>query len=286
MRKIGGLTVTTPTEREIRFERYFDVPRQLLFDALTKPDLLEKWFPVPPNWKLQNCLIDLRPGGTYAFVLERPSGMEKMRGTFWEVDPPHRIVATDFYPGICHLGEALVTLTLEEEGEGTRAIALYFYPSQEDRDYKLSQPRAEAMATFCNALQTKLLFEMPGRHIIAGCKLRVLVRWLATIEGGFGNVPPRGRFEIVIRGPSNLQHLGFVTDDEYAPVSPPNRHVEVRSVSFGATRDELRESFRPGNPLTLLAGIHVIAYAEVLEIEATKWPAVGDEPWPPRGGRE
>jgi uncharacterized protein YndB with AHSA1/START domain len=36
----GTLQVTTPSEREIAMARVFDAPRQLVFDALTKPELV------------------------------------------------------------------------------------------------------------------------------------------------------------------------------------------------------------------------------------------------------
>jgi hypothetical protein len=35
------LQVTTPTERELVLSRVFDAPRSLVFDALTKPELLK-----------------------------------------------------------------------------------------------------------------------------------------------------------------------------------------------------------------------------------------------------
>jgi uncharacterized protein YndB with AHSA1/START domain len=36
------LTVTTPTDREIVLTRVFDAPRRMVFDALTKPELLKR----------------------------------------------------------------------------------------------------------------------------------------------------------------------------------------------------------------------------------------------------
>ncbi len=35
--------ITTPTDREIRITRDFDAPRQLVFDAFTKPELVRRW---------------------------------------------------------------------------------------------------------------------------------------------------------------------------------------------------------------------------------------------------
>ena len=38
----GRLTLTTPTDREIVMTGVFDAPRRLVFDAMTKPELLKR----------------------------------------------------------------------------------------------------------------------------------------------------------------------------------------------------------------------------------------------------
>jgi hypothetical protein len=43
MRSIRTLQVTTPTDREAAFTGVFDAPRRLVFDTLTKPELLKRW---------------------------------------------------------------------------------------------------------------------------------------------------------------------------------------------------------------------------------------------------
>ncbi|NJM93168.1 MAG: hypothetical protein HC861_11705, partial [Rhodospirillaceae bacterium] len=37
------LTVSTPSDREIALTRTFNAPRALVFDALTKPELVQRW---------------------------------------------------------------------------------------------------------------------------------------------------------------------------------------------------------------------------------------------------
>ncbi len=43
MKQVGKLQVSTPSEREIALTREFNAPRRLVFDALTKPELLKRW---------------------------------------------------------------------------------------------------------------------------------------------------------------------------------------------------------------------------------------------------
>jgi uncharacterized protein YndB with AHSA1/START domain len=42
MKNTGTLTVTTPTDREIVMTRVFDAPREPVFEAWTRPELLKR----------------------------------------------------------------------------------------------------------------------------------------------------------------------------------------------------------------------------------------------------
>jgi len=75
MRNTGSLKVTTPTEREVVLTRVFDAPRHLVYGALTKPELLKRWFG-PRGWSLKVCEVDLRGGGAWRFVLHGPDGTD------------------------------------------------------------------------------------------------------------------------------------------------------------------------------------------------------------------
>ncbi len=132
MKNTGTLKVTLPTEREIAMTRVFDAPRRLVFDALTKPDLLRRWFG-PRGWTLVVCKADLKVGGAWRWVLRGPDGKEMgMRGVYQEITPPERLVSTesfDDYPG-----ESLNTLILSEEDGKTTFTITVQYASQEIRD--------------------------------------------------------------------------------------------------------------------------------------------------------
>jgi len=132
MQNTGTLKVTLPSEREIVMTRVFNAPRQMIYDAWTKPELLKRWFG-PRGWSLVVCEIDLRVGGKWRFVLRGPDGKEMgMGGVYREPAPPERDVHTekfDDYPG-----ESLVTGVLVENGGKTTMTATILYPSQEVRD--------------------------------------------------------------------------------------------------------------------------------------------------------
>src|SRR3990172_6633378 len=106
MTNTGGLKITAATEREIVMTRVFAAPRQLVFDAHTKPELVKRWLLGPDGWSMPVCDIDLRVGGKYRYVWRRDrDGTEMgMGGVFREIVPPELIVATEkfdesWYPG-------------------------------------------------------------------------------------------------------------------------------------------------------------------------------------------
>jgi uncharacterized protein YndB with AHSA1/START domain len=132
MKNTGTLKVSLPTEREVVMTRVFDAPRRLVFDAVTKPELLRRWFG-PRGWSLVVCEADLKVGGAWRWVLRGPDGRDMgMRGVYKEITPPERLVSTesfDDYPG-----ESLNTLILSEEDGKTTFTITVRYASQEIRD--------------------------------------------------------------------------------------------------------------------------------------------------------
>jgi uncharacterized protein YndB with AHSA1/START domain len=132
MLNTGTLKVTTPSDREIVLTRVFDAPRQLVFDAITKPELLKRWFG-PHGHSLVVCEVDFRVGGAWRFVLEDPEGRSMgMSGVYQEIVPGERTVHTeafDDYPG-----DSVVTTVLTEHEGKTTLTGTVRYDSRETRD--------------------------------------------------------------------------------------------------------------------------------------------------------
>jgi uncharacterized protein YndB with AHSA1/START domain len=129
------LNVTTPTERELVMTRVFNAPRHLVFDALTKPELIRRWYG-PAGWSMVVCEIDLRVEGAWRFVSRRPDGKQiGQRGVYREIVPPARLVNTESWED-WNPGELLVTAVLVEDADaGTTTLTVTsLFPSQEVRD--------------------------------------------------------------------------------------------------------------------------------------------------------
>lgn len=132
MKNTGMLAVATPTPQQIVLTRVFNAPRELVFDAFTKPELLRRWFG-PRGWSLVVCEVDFRVGGGFRFVLRSPEGNQMgMRGTYCEIDAPHRSVHKESFDDLP--GESDVTTVLSESDGKTVLTATITYASQEIRD--------------------------------------------------------------------------------------------------------------------------------------------------------
>jgi uncharacterized protein YndB with AHSA1/START domain len=146
MKNFGKLEITTPSDREIAFTRSFDAPRNLVFDAWTKPELLKRWLYGPNGWSLAICEVDLRVGGRYRYEWHHTNGNEMgMGGIYKEVMPPARIVNTQLFDQDWTGGEAVGTLVLTEKDGKTTTVNTVLYASKQARDGALSTPMAEGM---------------------------------------------------------------------------------------------------------------------------------------------
>jgi uncharacterized protein YndB with AHSA1/START domain len=142
----GKLIVTTPSDREIAMTRVFDAPRNLVFDAWTKPELVRRWLLGPPGWTMPVCEIDLRVGGAYRFEWLGQDGTRMgMGGVYREIVIPERIVNTQLFDADWTGGETVGTLLFTEQGGKTTLTNSVLYSSREARDAALRTRMAEGV---------------------------------------------------------------------------------------------------------------------------------------------
>jgi uncharacterized protein YndB with AHSA1/START domain len=147
MKNIGNLKLTTQGDREIVMTRVFDAPRRLVFDAFTRPELVNQWLLGPPGWTMPVCEIDLRVGGAYRYVWRHADGKEMgMGGIYREIVPQERLVCTELFDQAWYPGESLTTTTLAEKGGRTTVTTTMLYVSQEARDAVLKSGMERGVA--------------------------------------------------------------------------------------------------------------------------------------------
>jgi len=164
MKSAGTLTLTTPGERELVMTRVFDAPRQLVFDAHTKPELVRRWLLGPPGWSMLVCDIDLRVGGTYRYVWQHDRDGTKMGmgGVYREIVAPERIVNTERFDQAWYPGEALGTLILVEQGGRTTLTYTMRYESRAARDAVIKSNMESGVTASYDRL-AELLATTPAR---------------------------------------------------------------------------------------------------------------------------
>jgi uncharacterized protein YndB with AHSA1/START domain len=162
------LSVESRGDREIVLTRAFSAPRRLVFEALTRPELLKRWFGVFGEWTLPVCEIDLRVGGSYRYVWRGPDGATMgLSGVYREIVPPERIVATELFDEAWYPGEALDTMVLTEHGGLTTLTITVLYQSPEARDGVLASNMEHGVAAGYNNLET-VLAELQARETTDG----------------------------------------------------------------------------------------------------------------------
>lgn len=127
-------TVATPSDQEIRMTRLFDAPRHLVFEAMTKPEHVRRWWGcLGEGYSVPVCEIDFRPGGRWRFVNRHPKGEAAFHGEYQEIAPPSRVVFTEVFEEFPDT-VSVVTAELSDENGKTRLTATVRYPSKEVRD--------------------------------------------------------------------------------------------------------------------------------------------------------
>jgi len=77
---------------ELTIRRVIAAPVVRLFDAWTRPDLLQQWWG-PAGVTCIAAEIDLRPGGAYRIGNQLPDGsVTWISGEFEQIEAPHRLV--------------------------------------------------------------------------------------------------------------------------------------------------------------------------------------------------
>lgn len=168
----GTTTETSDAESVITLTRVYDAPRALVWEAITEPEHVSRWWGGPGTTN-PVCEMDVRPGGKWRHVMRFPDGRElHMSFVFVEVSQPRKLVwhtasaesgDTDIPQGHGP-GEILFTVTLDAPSANQTAWKLVArFQSPEDREIALSmgftKPIEASNTRFAEYLKT-----------LSGCK--------------------------------------------------------------------------------------------------------------------
>ena len=144
--------VTLPSDREVRVARQFNAPRQLVYDAHTKSELLPKWLGYP-GWDMPVREMDVRVGGKYRWQWKSQEDGKAFGffGTFTEVNAPSKLTHEQYYDpgdigGAMPAGDpCIISLDISEQNGVTTLVCTMTFASKDARDSAVSTGMTDGM---------------------------------------------------------------------------------------------------------------------------------------------
>jgi uncharacterized protein YndB with AHSA1/START domain len=151
----NGATVERTSERELVVSRTVNGPARIVFEAWTKPELLERWW-APKSFPISLLSVetDVRVGGRYRLVFGYEGSTMEFFGRYLEVAPPSRLVWTN------DEGDergTVTTVTFEETDGKTLLVVHDLYPSKEALDGAIASGSTSGMPEALEQLDELLL---------------------------------------------------------------------------------------------------------------------------------
>ena len=150
-----GTQVERASERELVLRRVFHARPLTVFDAMTKAELLRRWWaPQGLGVVLFAVETDVRVGGAYRFEFGHPGRPAMVfSGVYRELVPGARLVYTQIFEPMREAGEGLITATYEPHPEGTLLIQRELYPSKAVLDGALASGMERGMRMTLDQLE-------------------------------------------------------------------------------------------------------------------------------------
>ncbi|PUB19833.1 uncharacterized protein YndB with AHSA1/START domain [Promicromonospora sp. AC04] len=96
----GSAVLTLPTDTEFLVTREFNAPRHLVWQVLTEPDLIRRWW-AGQRGTVTDVAVDLRVGGAWRYVMTANEGFEvAFHGEYREIEAPGHLVHTEVFEGM------------------------------------------------------------------------------------------------------------------------------------------------------------------------------------------
>jgi len=148
------LEVTLPGDKEIHSERYFDAPRQLVWDCYTDPALIPDW--MGPR-RLTTRIIEwtFEVGGKWHYIATDTDGTEyEFFGEFKEIEEPSKVVQTFNFVMEPQPPPQIDTVVFEETGDGrTKMVANSVFELKEQRDGMVQSGMEDGMVETFDRLE-------------------------------------------------------------------------------------------------------------------------------------
>lgn len=297
----GSAVVTLPSDTEILIERSFEAPRWLVWEAMTQPRHLLRWW--GPSWcPMVGCEVDLRPGGSWRYVSRMDDGTElAWHGTYRRIEPTELLESTEVFEGFPDAA-SLNTVTFAEADGVTTVRTLVQHTSKANRDGHVDSGMEGGMQETFDRLDTILAaadsaaerfrrvagrftdraaevpvdgwdLPAPPEGWVARDVVRHLVEWVPSVIGRSGiDLPvgppvdddPLGAWTALADGLQAALDDPEVTSRTY-DVGPPGEMTVEASIGMIVTGDVLIHTWDLARATGLDESIDPVLTAEMLE---------------------
>ena len=140
------LALTTEGDTQVVITRRFAASPARVFDAHTKPELLQKWCLGPDGWTMPVCICEPVPGGQIRYEWTNGEGGFHLTGEFLAVEAPHRTLHVERMHLPDPTPDNRVETLFKDDGEGgTLMVMTMTLPSAEVREMMLATGMADGM---------------------------------------------------------------------------------------------------------------------------------------------
>lgn len=139
------ITLKDVADREFVLACVVGAPRERVWEAWTRPDQVARWLLGPAGRTMSVCEMDLRPGGAWRYGWSGPdNATRERRGKYQEIEPPERLVTTEFWGK--GWPDTVNTLLLTEDQGRTTLTCRILYASSKAREEALATGMEQGMA--------------------------------------------------------------------------------------------------------------------------------------------
>ncbi|MDF3821246.1 SRPBCC domain-containing protein [Leptospira sp. 96542] len=149
-------------DNRVIYNRYFDVPIELLFELWSEEEHLNKWWG-PDGFTLTTIRLDFRVGGIWEFVMHGPDGRNyKNKVQYLQIQKPNII-------SYKHIGDEdgfedvnfVSNILFENSGEGTNFRMEQIFSTKEELErvntkYGAIEGAKQHIANFANYARSKI----------------------------------------------------------------------------------------------------------------------------------
>jgi len=145
----------------LTIERRFPASRDRVWEAITDPEILDRWW-APSPWRTRTVSMDFRVGGSWHYSMNGPDGERHFcRMDYLEIEPRHRIRSSDVFEDDAgntddSLPRQVMDMRIVDADGETELVTVVQYANPGDLQTIIDMGMREGLSTAYDQLETLL----------------------------------------------------------------------------------------------------------------------------------